>query len=877
MIIAELRLRFCYNQCHLISCKFYSVFDYLRVMNSEPVPHSVAATIADSLAEDGIAEESGANHDTSHPHRSTPKPGNLLQDEMIPSVSGEADAALFNGSAEVASPHLDLALVDAEAAVQAQIQALVERTKQARPASDAELLMRASAFAEEKHAGQLRRTGEPYIEHPVAVAGILAELGMDDTTIAAGLLHDVPEDCGVTFEEMRERFGLEVAQLVEGVTKLKHIDFNDKEVKQAENLRKLFLAMAGDVRVIIIKLADRLHNIRTLDPFPEGRKREIAAETLHIFAPIAHRLGIWRIKWELEDRSFKYLDPQVYKQIYGLVQRTRDERSQLVQGALESLQERLRSEGIQAEVSGRPKHFYSIYQKMIKQGLRFDHIHDLIALRIICNNVPDCYHALGVVHSQWMQVPDMFFDYIAKPKANNYQSLHTKVMGPEGDLIEVQIRTREMHREAEYGIAAHWRYKAGEQPDQNFGDKLRWLRLVLELQNETANDAQGFLESLKLDLATDQAFAFTPKGDVVDLPQGSTPIDFAYRIHSDIGNYCVGAKVNGRIVPLNYKLHNGDICEVVTSRTSRGPKRGWLEFVVTPHAKNRIKSYLKRQNFDSNYREGLNRLEKAAQSERLRLGAIADNETLLKHARALKFKNVAELLAAIGYGEYSAETILNRIRAELRAEEKKQDPKANGTSDETLSGAAASLLNRKKVKTDFDNGEARQGDLRFSHPPTAYDENSQAISDPRTNGRKNLEGNLLYSLAKCCAPIPGDSVRGYITRGRGITVHRADCSNLKYYELREPHRLLDAAWVEQQEQPYQTLIALESNDRVGLLYEVTSVIAERRINISGVNTYPLKNKRARLNIAVTINSAEQLNDLMERLRAVAGVSRVHRV
>jgi len=845
-------------------------------MSSESAPPSTAATVDHPVAGDDVSSHDDLSSlDATEIHETDSdftfrnvEDYDGLDDEALP----DEKPGDVTTTEEPHQPRLDLALVDAEAAVQAQIQALVERTKQARPTSDAELLMSASAFAEEKHAGQFRRTGEAYIEHPIAVAGILAELGMDDTTIAAGLLHDVPEDCGVTFEEMRERFGLEVAQLVEGVTKLKHIDFNDKDVKQAENLRKLFLAMAGDVRVIIVKLADRLHNIRTLDPFPEERKREIAAETLHIFAPIAHRLGIWRIKWELEDRSFKYLDPQVYKQIYALVQRTRDERSQLVQGSLEALQNRLRSEGIQAEVSGRPKHFYSIYQKMIKQGLRFDNIHDLIALRVICATIPDCYHALGVVHSQWMQVPEMFFDYIAKPKANNYQSLHTKVMGPEGDLIEVQIRTREMHREAEYGIAAHWRYKAGEQPDQNFGDKLRWLRLVLELQNETANDAQGFLESLKLDLATDQAFAFTPKGDVVDLPQGSTPIDFAFRIHSDIGNYCVGAKVNGRIVPLNYKLHNGDICEIVTSRTSRGPKRGWLEFVVTPHAKNRIKSFLKRQNFDSNYREGLNRLEKAAQSERLKLGAIADNAALLKHAKLLKFKNVAEMLAAIGYGEYSAETILNRIRADLKSEEKKHDPKAVPQVDETLSGAASSLLNRKKVKGNSDSGDTRQGDLRFSQPLDASDE-----SKPLAKGRKTFEGNLLYTLAKCCAPIPGDSVRGYVTRGRGITVHRVDCSNLKNYEIREPHRLLDAEWVEQQGQPYQTLIALESNDRVGLLYEVTSVIAERRINISGVNTYPLKNKRARLNIAVTIDSAEQLNDLMERLRGVAGVSRVHRV
>jgi len=748
-----------------------------------------------------------------------------------------------------------------EEAAHEKIRALIERTRSARPTSDSDLLMRAYAFADEKHSGQRRMTGEPYIEHPIAVAGILAELGMDDPTLAAGLLHDVPEDCGVTFEEMARRFGAEVAQLVDGVTKLKRIDFNNKDEKQAENLRKLFLAMAGDVRVIIIKLADRLHNLRTLDPFPELRRREIASETIQIFAPIAHRLGIWRIKWELEDRSFKYLEPYVYKQIYAKVQRTRAERSALAQEAISTLQDRLRGEGIAAEVTGRPKHFYSIYQKMIKHGLKFDAIHDLIALRVICPSVPDCYHALGVVHSLWMQVPDMFFDYVAKPKPNNYQSLHTKVLLPNGDLIEVQIRTREMHREAEFGIAAHWRYKEGDHPDQNWGDKLRWLRLVLELGTDTLGDPQGFLESLKLDLATDQVFAFTPRGDVIYLPQDSTPVDFAYRIHSEIGHYCIGAKVNGRIVPLNYKLHNGDICEIFTSRSSRGPKRGWLDFVVTPHAKNRIKSFLKKQNFDDNYRAGLERLEKAAQAERLKLGAIADNESLQKQARAHSFKSVQELIAAIGYGEFSAESVLNRVRADVAPD---------GHADETLSGTAAALLNKRvKQRSEADESDALKGSLQFA-PRSA----TTITVDDETAAS---QGGLLYSLAKCCAPIPGDEIIGYITRGRGITVHRADCSNLKQYELREPDRLLAAQWASTQERPFQALVAVEATDRTGLLYDVTSIIAGRQINISAINTYPLKNNRARLNIAVTISDSRKLNDLMSALRSVSAVTDVHRV
>ncbi|MEO6906625.1 MAG: bifunctional (p)ppGpp synthetase/guanosine-3',5'-bis(diphosphate) 3'-pyrophosphohydrolase, partial [Abditibacteriaceae bacterium] len=725
---------------------------------------------------------------------------------------------------------------------------------------------RAFAFASEQHIDQKRMSGEPYIEHPIAVAGILAELGMDDVSIAAGLLHDVPEDCGISISEIQERFGPEVAQLVDGVTKLKHLDFDTRQEKQAENLRKLFLAMAGDIRVVIIKLADRLHNIRTLDPFPEERKREIATETLNIFAPIAHRLGIWRVKWELEDRCFKYLEPQVYKQIYALVQRTRTERSQIVEDAIHTLQQRLVREEIDAEVTGRPKHFYSIYQKMIKQGLRFDKIHDLSALRVICNTERDCYHVLGIVHALWMQVEGMFSDYIAKPKPNNYQSLHTKVLGPEGELIEVQIRTRQMHRESEYGIAAHWRYKEGDHSNQYFNDKLNWLRFVLELQNETADDAKDFLDSLQLDLGTDQIFAFTPQGNVIYMPSGSTPVDFAFRVHSEVGNKCIGARVNGRMVPLNYKLHNGDICEITTSKSSKGPKRGWLDFVITPHAKNRIKSFLRKQAFEDNYREGMKRLEKVAQAERLKLGNIANHEALRTAAKALKQKDVGELIAAIGYGEFSAENILQRIRPELRARKEKPESK---NRQEALSGTANSLL----ARTAGASNDSQQGDLIFTRIGRGLTKNSSTTSD----GSLRAHENLKYTLARCCAPLPGDEVRGYVTRGRGVTVHRVGCPNLRYYEEREPHRLLRAQWSKTAGKTSQTLVAIESDDRVGLLHDVTSVIAKQQINIIAVSTYPLRGKNVRLNIAVAINGIEQLNDLIELLQKIPGVAKVHRV
>ncbi len=738
----------------------------------------------------------------------------------------------------------------------ARVKALVEKTRAARPQTDAELLARAYAFADEKHAGQMRKSGEPYIEHPVAVAGILAELGMDDVTIAAGLLHDVPEDCNVSYEEMQERFGADVAQLVEGVTKLKHIRFDTKADKQAGNLRKLFLAMSGDVRVIIVKLADRLHNMRTLDPFEPRKKIEISEETLYIFAPIAHRLGIWRVKWELEDRAFKYLEPDVYKQIYSLVSGTRSHRTAQVKGAIETLTKRLADEGIQAEVTGRPKHFYSIYQKMLKQGLKFDAIHDLIALRVVTPSVPDCYHALGVVHALWMQVPEMFFDYIAKPKPNNYQSLHTKVLHDDGELLEVQIRTLEMHRNAEYGIAAHWRYKADQPAAKAFGDRLRWLRPVLEMQQESLGDNQGYLEGLKMDLAAEQVFCFTPHGDVIYLPNGSTPVDFAYRVHSEVGDKCTGAKVNGRIVPLNYKLHNGDICEIVTSRNSKGPKRGWLDFATTPHAKSRIKGHLRRLDFDINYRQGLQRLEKAARSERLKLGNLAENPAIETIALAMGQKGAAELVAAIGYGEYSGENVLNRIRTELEAEARTCD------GAEEVSGAATTLL-QKRPKIEPQE-EQTQGEIAFG-------EKQEIELDP------TMAEGLSYHLARCCAPIHGDDVSGYVTRGRGISVHRADCSNLRHYRSREPDRISPAVWGGESAKPYQALIGVECTDRSGLLADVTVLIAGKGVNINAVNTYPLKHGRARLNFAVTIGDSIQLDDLMRVVQGVEGVIDVHRV
>ncbi len=751
--------------------------------------------------------------------------------------------------------------VSAELDPREAVRELVAKTLQARPQSDALLLERAFEFASEKHEPQKRKTGEPYINHPIAVAGILAELGMDDVTIAAGFLHDVVEDCGVTYEEMQQRFGADVAHLVEGVTKLKRIQFSTKADKQAENFRKLFLAMAGDVRVIIVKLADRLHNMRTIEGHDnKAKQRETAEETLYIFAPIAHRLGIWRIKWELEDLSFKEIDPEHYKQIYKLVQETRAKRNKRVEEATKLLQEKLHEEGIEAEVNGRPKHFYSIAQKMIKQGLKFEAIHDLTALRIITESNRDCYHALGVVHGLWMPIPEMFFDYISQPKPNNYQSLHTKVLDNDGDLLEVQIRTREMHREAEFGIAAHWRYKGAGANEKSFGDRLRWLRPVLELNQDTIGDGASYLDSLKMDLAAEQVFVFTPDADVVYLPVGSTPVDFAFRVHSEIGAKCTGAKVNGRIVPLNYKLHNGDICTIVTSPGSKGPKRGWLDFVVTTHAKSRIKAFLRRQSSEENLRAGIQKLEKAARADRLKLGNIVEMPALKSLAKEMGKSSASDLVAAIGWGEVSATNILNRLRDSLGS----QPTPIPEAELESLSGQAANLLQKRSETLE---AAAENTDMSFGVPGSR-----QPLEvDP------NATGDVSYHLSRCCAPIVGDDVRGYITRGRGISVHRADCSNLRFYERRENARIVPAKWGGESDKGFPALIAVEASDRKGLLADVTVKIAEKSISISAVNTYPLKRNRARLNIAVSVGAVEQLDMLMNALREIPGVVRVHRV
>ncbi|MFA0736107.1 MAG: hypothetical protein OGMRLDGQ_002607 [Candidatus Fervidibacter sp.] len=620
---------------------------------------------------------------------------------------------------------------------------LLERVKRIRPTADLELIEHAYHFADWAHSGQTRLSGEPYITHPWNVALIVADMGLDDPSIAAALLHDVVEDTEVEMATIVQEFGEEVARLVEGVTKLRRLQFHTFRQEQVENLRKVLVAMAQDVRVILIKLADRLHNLRTLDPLPEEKRKATALETLQIYAPIAHRLGIWRIKWELEDLAFKHLDPVAYRELARKVEKKRSERVHLIEKAIQQLQRALAEAGLEATVQGRPKHLWSIYQKMQREGVDIDRIYDLIALRVIVNTEAECYLALGVVHKLWAPLPGMFTDYIAKPKPNGYQSLHTKVVGPDGEIMEVQIRTWEMHRNAEYGIAAHWRYKeVGDEPQRKpdaLDQALAWLRELMEM-NRDIRDASEFTRSVIGDLFRDQVFVFTPKGDVIDLPKGSTPIDFAYRIHTEIGHRCIGAKVNGKLVPLDYQLQTGDVVEIITSKHPKGPSPDWLRFVKTSLARNRIKRYLKEQSYAENLQRGRELLAEALEKAGLSLGEVLESGKLDELAKAYQLQNANDLLAAIGWGSVSVQSVVNKLKPPA--------PKPRVT-----------VVN-----------------------PT------EAVTLP---ARK---GTLLYRLAKCCTPVPNDPIVGYISRGRGIIVHRTDCRNIIRLQEAEPERIVALDW-----------------------------------------------------------------------------------
>ena len=726
--------------------------------------------------------------------------------------------------------------------IQAYISAdeLISKMRKYHPDDDMDLVRRAYQFAEQAHANQFRKSGDPYFCHPCAVAVILTDLMLDATTIAAGLLHDCVEDVeGVTLQSISEMFGSEVALLVDGVTKLEKQNFASREDAQAETLRKMFLAMAKDIRVVLIKLADRLHNMRTLKSQRPERQVPIARETLDIYAPLAHRLGVYTIKWELEDLSLRYLDPDGFYELVRLVGMKRKEREQLVAQVTQELKAKLHEAGIhKCEIDGRPKHLYSIYKKMKSQNKTFDQIHDLIAVRVLVNTTTECYHALGVVHSIWPQVPGRFKDYISVPKANMYQSLHTTVVN-QGRPFEVQIRTFEMHRVAEYGIAAHWRYKEGKAADE-LDSKLAWLRRILDWQGDV-RDSTGFGEMLKVDLFADEVLVFTPKGDVVSLPRGATPLDFAYRIHSAVGNRCIGAKINHRIVPLSTPLSTGDFVEVMTSSSSKGPSRDWLNIVKTSEAKAKIRAWLKREERDENIAHGRDMLEREAKRQGYPLSSLNKPELIETLYKRYSVQSLDDLYAMVGFGGLSTQQVLNRLIEEYRKTHKTEEPLLTAEPKEEPQP-------QKRVPTSSSNGVVVKG-----------------------------ESGMLVRFAKCCNPLPGDKIIGYITRGRGVSVHRADCVSLKDEGV-EPERLIEVDWEHQAENTtYDAEIRVISYNRTGLLAELSVTFASQDIPVTSMSAHAAKNGTYVFHISITIKSTQQLNKIIKDLLKIPDVIEVTRV
>lgn len=706
------------------------------------------------------------------------------------------------------------------------------------PQAKCDDVTKAYNLAEEAHKDQRRVSGEPYILHPLAVAQILADMKIDTTTITASLLHDVVEDTSYTLEDIKKMFGKEVAFLVDGVTKLSRLNYRTKEDQQLNSMRKMFLAMAKDVRVVVIKLADRLHNIRTLRYMRSDKQKRIAQETLEIFAPLAHRLGIFNIKWELEDLSFRYLEPDKYYDLVDQMKQKRHVREEIVNEAIDVLKKALDEAHIHCEINGRPKHFYSIYKKMKKDNRDLSQVYDLFAIRVIVDDVKDCYGVLGIVHSLWKPLPYRFKDYIAMPKPNNYQSLHTTVIGTRGQPVEIQIRTWEMHRIAEYGVAAHWRYKEGNQTANKdaFDEKMGWLRNLLEWQ-DTSNPKE-FVNALKLDAFSDEVFVFSPRGDVIDLPQGSIPIDFAYRIHTDVGHRCVGAKINGKIVPLDYKLKNGDIVEIITSKVGK-PSLDWLNIVGSSESRSKIRSWFKKENREENIAKGLDALERECK----RLGhdwkALNVGGRLGRVAKQMNAGSEDDLVAAVGYGGFAVNTVLIKLLELHKKDLQKQEEKTNSL-------AALEKLKTKKPVKHNGTGILVKG-----------------------------EPGLLVRLAKCCSPVPGDPIIGFITRGRGVSVHRADCPNVTHGQ-NDVDRLIDVEWDYDGNERFEVNMEIVAYDRTGIMAEIMATLAEMKISILSVNAKTSDTKNVTIHMGISIKDLAQFEFVATKIRRLKDVYAVER-
>ncbi|BAB81644.1 TPA: RelA/SpoT family protein [Clostridium perfringens] len=708
---------------------------------------------------------------------------------------------------------------------------------------DIDLVKKAYDLAFEAHKEQKRESGEPYITHPISVAMILADMGMDTNTIVAGLLHDVIEDTDYTYEDISNIFNVEVANLVDGVTKLGKIKYKSKEEQQADNVRKMLLAMAKDIRVIIIKLADRLHNMRTLKYMKPEKQKKKAQETLDIFAPLAHRLGISKIKWELEDLCLRYIHPEEYYDLVNMIAEKRVEREKFISRIIKELKENLDKANIDSDIEGRPKHFYSIYRKMVNKHKSIEQIFDLTAIRILVNTVKDCYAVLGIVHTIYKPIPGRFKDYIAMPKPNMYQSLHTTVIGSEGKTFEIQIRTFEMHRTAEYGIAAHWKYKSGingtDSKDMTFENKLTWLRDILEWQKE-AVDATEFMEGFKLDLFSDEIFVFTPKGVVINLPAGATPIDFAYKIHTDIGNKCVGAKVNGKIVTLDYKLKTGEIVEILTSSSSRGPNIDWLNIANSNQARSKIKQWLRKARREENLERGKEMLDKECKKQSLVFSDLSKGPLYDKLLKRYHLNNVEEIYVAIGEGELLSSTVISKLKENIVKQVAEEELNKN--------------IEEQIAKTE------RQIKKKQNYGVTV----------------KGLN-NIMVRFARCCNPVPGDDIAGYITKGRGVSVHRKDCSNFKAIVEKQREKVVDVSWGTEKGAAYVAELEVKAEDRMCLLSDVMLVITDSNLSLLSLNAKSGRNGVANINIQVKIDNIEQLKELMKKIRRLQGILDVYRV